>query len=199
MRAYLFKIDNTTGYCNFMKANMCMHVSLGYSIMEQYILEDSFDYREVVRKNLAITKRNYTSNKKLNDLVKRIRQKNLVANIKGLSGIALICTRIRNNKNTNQYLILCCEDFKWSKDMFDLGFDLIKNIEKDRFSFKQYVCEKDLIKGVININKGENSLHIEISKTNNHYTYQIIKTLKNRQYLYEFSIFDKLEDKVYEI
>lgn len=200
MRAYLFKIDNTTGDCNFMKASICMHISLSYSIMEQYILEDSFDYKEVIRKNLAVTRRNYTSNKSLRDLLKRIRQRNLVANIKELNGIALICTRIKDGKSTNQYLIICCEEFKWSKDMFDLGFDLVKNIKKDSFSFKQYLCRKELIKGVVTINKGDNTLNIVIDRVDNYYTYQVIKVYSNKQYLYEFDIFDKIDSKkVYEI
>lgn len=199
MRAYLFKVDDKTEDCKFMKASMCVHMSLGYAVMEQYILEDSFDYKEVVRKNLSITRRNYRNNKSLEEVLKSVKQKNKVANIKDLSGVTLVCTRIKDKKEVNQYIIICCTEFKWSKNMSALGFNLIKQVKGNSFSFKQYIDKGNLEKAEIKLKKGKNSLEIEIEREDNQYKYQVIKDINGRKRLYEFTIFDSASDEVYEI
>ncbi len=194
MRTYLFKLDESTEEVKFMKANICMHISLGFTVMEKVIVEDSFDYNNIVKKYLSITRRNYTSKSSVKNILDNIKHENKVLNIKDLMGITLVCTRVKDDDKVNHYIIIYGTELKWSDDIFDLSFSIIRDMENDSFSYKQIFDKGKRYKSIINILKGNNRLYVEITYENNMYQYQVIKILGNKQYLYEFDIFE-LENK----
>ena len=194
MRTYLFKLDESTEEVKFMKANICMHISLGFTVMEKVIVEDSIDYNNIVKKYLSITRRNYTSKSSVKNILDNIKHENKVLNIKDLMGITLVCTRVKDDDKVNHYIIIYGTELKWSDDIFDLSFSIIRDMENDSFSYKQIFDKGKRYKSIINILKGNNRLYVEITYENNMYQYQVIKILGNKQYLYEFDIFE-LENK----